>query len=122
MQIMIAIITGSTIMKSGKIALKEIFNKGTISFYDTLSIDTINAIMKQYESIQYTFNLIKTSFITVNVDSKSCSETDLLFSKIKKDSRISNCDKFLVTADSLDSGYFEYAEPDFIMDIELSMI
>jgi hypothetical protein len=168
--------------ESGKIALKEIFNKGTISFYDTLSIDTINVILKQYESIHYTFNLIRTSCIIVTVDTKSCSETDLLFSKIKKDGRISNCDKYLITSDSLDlgiydiflcklkkeslinhlndlviktntkivrysnlggyyliradknskgdaldmsnefyeSGYFEYAEPDFIMNIELS--
>jgi hypothetical protein len=168
--------------ESGKIALQEIFNKGTISFYDTLSIDTINAILKQYESIHSTFNLKKASFITVIVDSKSCSETDLLFSKIKMDGRVSNCDKYLTTSDSLDlgiydiflcklksdslmiyfndlviktntkivrysslggyyliradknskgdaldmsnefyeSGYFEYAEPDFIMNIELS--
>ena len=168
--------------ESGKIALKEIFNKGTISFYDTLSIDTINVILKQYESIHYTFNLIRTSYMIITIDSKSCSETDLLFSKIKKDDRISSCDKYLVTSDSLDigiydiflcklksdslmnrlndliiktktkivrfsnsggyyliradknskgdaldmsnefydSGYFEYAEPDFINNIELS--
>ncbi len=168
--------------ESGKIALKEIFNKGTISFYDTLSIDTINVILKQYEGIHYTFNLIRTSCIIVTVDTKNCSETDLLFLKIKKDGRISNCDKYLITSDSLDlgiydiflcklknnslinhlndlviktntkivrysnlggyyliradknskgdaldmsnefyeSGYFEYAEPDFIMNIELS--
>jgi hypothetical protein len=93
--------------ESGKIALKEIFNKGTISFYDTLSIDTINMILKQYESVHNTFNIIRSSFITVNVDSKSCSETDLLFSKIKKDARISNCDKFLVTGDSLDLGIYD---------------
>jgi hypothetical protein len=168
--------------ESGKIALKEVFNKGTISFYDTLSIDTINVILKQYESIHNTFNLMRTSCIIVNVDSKSCKETDLLFSKIKKGGRISNCDKYLETSDNLDlgiydiflcklksdslinhlndliiktntkivqysslggfyliradknskgdaldmsnefyeSGYFEYAEPDFIANIELS--
>jgi hypothetical protein len=168
--------------ESGKIALSEIFNKGTISFYDTLSVDTINAILKQYESIHFTSNPLRTSWVIVTIDSKSCAETDLLFSKIIKDNRISNCNKYLVTNDSLElgiydiflcklksdslinhlndliiktktqivrysnlggyyliradknskgdaldmsndfyeSGYFEYAEPDFIANIELS--
>jgi hypothetical protein len=93
--------------ESGKIALKEIYNKGTISFYDTLSIDTINLMLKQYEGIHSSFNLTRTTYIIITADTRNCAETDVLFSKIKMDGRISNCDKYFVTNANTDLGIYD---------------
>ncbi len=85
-----------------EISVKEIFNKGVISFYDTLSIDTIIKLLKPYKSIHLTGN-VRASHIIVSMDVRSCSEADLLFSNIEKDTRVSNCNKFLFssTGDSI---------------------
>jgi hypothetical protein len=92
---------------SGKIALTETFNKGVISFYDTLSADTMNSILKKYQGIHYLPSVIKGTFTTVSIDSKSCSETSQLFSVIKKDPRISNCNKYMTGDNGLEVGMYD---------------
>ena len=93
--------------ESEKIVLNEVYNKGTISFYDTLSPDAINMILKQYENIHYTPISIRTNWIIVTIDSKSCSETELFFSEIKKDDRVSNCNKYLISDKGDDLGIYD---------------
>lgn len=89
---------------SNKIQLTEVFDKGSISFYDTLSVDTINEFLKQYSNIHCISEPVKSSWIMVTIDSKKCSETDIFLSAIKKDTRVSNCNKFLITDKGIEIG------------------
>lgn len=93
--------------QGGKIFLKEVFNKGTISFYDTLSIDTINKILKPYEKIRLITNPTRANYIIISIDCKNCLETKLLFNEIKKDRRISNCNEFLSADEGNGAGIYD---------------
>lgn len=84
-----------------KINVKETYNKGVISFYDTLSQGEIHKILDQYRNIHFSFpsDEAKVSFLIINIDSKSCAETESLFTSLKEDKRVSNCNKYLLTED-----------------------
>ena len=86
---------------SEKIILTEIPNQGCISFYDTLSIETINQILEQYQGIQVLSIPSNSNHAIISVGSENCNETDKLFATIKNDSKISNCSKFF----SSEEGY-----------------
>ncbi len=77
----------------------EIYEKGTISFYDTLLYDSIVKLLKDFNNISFTNldNSIRTSYIIIDINSKSCSETDALFKRIKQKDKISNCNKWFFT-------------------------
>ncbi len=92
---------------SGKIALSDIPNEGTISFYDTLSFDTINAIIKPYPQIKWISVYVKSSAILISINSNNCSTTDSIFAKIKLDKRVSNCNKYLTTKDGNQIGLYD---------------
>lgn len=82
---------------SEKIMLTEIPYQGTISFYDTLSTETINQIIDHYQGIHVLSTPSNSKRAIISTDSKTCNEADKLFANIKGDSRISNCNKFFVT-------------------------
>ncbi len=82
---------------SEKIILTEIAYQGSISFYDTLSVETINQIIEQYKEIQVLSIPSNSNHAIISIDSKNCNETDKLFATLKNDSRISNCNKFFVS-------------------------
>ena len=82
---------------SEKIILTEIPYQGSISFYDTLSVETINQIIEQYKGIQVLSIPSNSNHAIISIDSKNCNETDKLFATLKNDSRISNCNKFFVS-------------------------
>jgi len=88
-----------------KLAVKEVYSKGMISFYDTLSNDTIRKILNPYKQIHITQS--GATFIVVSIDSKSCSETDLLFNALKKLDQVSNCNKFLISNEKDSIGIYD---------------
>jgi len=89
---------------SKKIILTEIPNQGCISFYDTLSAETINQIIEQYQGIHILSIPSNSNHAIISVDSENCNETDKLFATIKNDSRISNCNKFFVSEEGYTLG------------------
>ena len=89
---------------SEKINLTEIPNQGCISFYDTLSTETINQILEQYPEIHVLSIPANSNHAIVSIDSENCEETDKLFVTIKNDSRISNCSKFLISKEGYTLG------------------
>lgn len=89
-----------------KLPVNEIFNKGVISFYDTLSFDSIINILKQYGKIHFT-DSSRNSFIIVYIDSKSCSSTDSIFTAIIKESKVSNCSKFMNSPQNNEIGIYD---------------
>ena len=89
---------------SEKINLTEISNQGCISFYDTLSAETINQILGQYPEIQVLSIPSNSNHAIVSIDSENCDETDKLFVTIKNDSRISNCSKLLISKEGYTLG------------------
>ena len=89
---------------SEKINLTEIPNQGCISFYDTLSTETINQILEQYQEIHVLSIPSNSNHAIVTIDSENCEETDKLFASIKNDSRVSNCNKFLVSEEGYTLG------------------
>lgn len=82
---------------SEKINLIEIPNQGCISFYDTLSTETINQILEQYPEIHILSIPSNSNHAIVSIESENCDETAKLFVTIKNHSKISNCSKFLVS-------------------------
>jgi hypothetical protein len=78
------------------IKMTEIPNEGTISFYDTLSSDNLNQILNTYPDIKCLSSSSNGNWIKIGINSQSCPETELLFSQIKDDPRVSNCNKVLV--------------------------
>mgnify|MGYP001393278783 CR=1 FL=1 len=89
---------------SEKINLNEIPNQGCISFYDTLSTETINQILKQYPEINVLSIPSNSNHAIVSIDSENCDETAKLFATIKNHSKISNCSKFLVSEEGYTLG------------------
>jgi hypothetical protein len=89
---------------SEKINLIEIPNLGCISFYDTLSTETINQILEQYSEIHVLSIPSYSNHAFVSIDSENCNETAKLFAKIKNHSKISNCSKFLVSEEGFTLG------------------
>jgi len=89
---------------SEKINLTEISNQGYISFYDTLSAETINQILGQYPEIHVLSIPSNSNHAIVSIDSENCDETDKIFVAIKNDSRISNCSKFLISKEGYTLG------------------
>ncbi len=90
---------------SEKIKLTEIPNQGCISFYDTLSIETINQILEQYQGIHILSIPSNSKHAIISIDSENCDETDKLFDTIKNDSRISNCSKYLISEEGFTLGF-----------------
>ena len=93
---------------SEKIVVTEIPYKGCISFYDTLSIETVNQILNQYKAIHILSIPSNTNHAIVSIDSENCNETDKLFATIKKDSRISNCNKFFISEKGYSVGITDF--------------
>lgn len=89
---------------SEKINLIEIPNQGCISFYDTLSTETINQILEQYPEINVLSIPSNSNHAIVSIDSENCDETAKLFATIKNHSKISNCSKFLVSEEGFTLG------------------
>ncbi len=89
---------------SEKINLTEIPNQGCISFYDTLSAETINQILEQYQGIHILSIPSNSKHAIISIDSENCDETDKLFDTIKNDSRISNCSKYLISEEGFTLG------------------
>ncbi len=89
---------------SEKIKLTEIPNQGCISFYDTLSTETINQILGQYPEIHVLSIPSNNNHAIISIDSKNCDETDKFFDTIKDDSRISNCSKYLISEEGFTLG------------------
>jgi hypothetical protein len=87
--------------------MTEIPNEGTITFYDTLSIDNINQILNTYPDIKCLSSSTYGNWIIISINSKSCPETDLLFSQIKEDPKVSNCNKVLVDQDGYNIGILD---------------
>lgn len=84
---------------SEKINLIEIPNLGCISFYDTLSPETINQILEQYPEIDILSIPSNSKHAIVSLDSENCDKTAKLFATIKSHSEVSNCSKFLVSGE-----------------------
>ena len=82
---------------SEKIIITEIPDQACISFYDTLSKEIINQILEQYQGIHVLSILSNSNHAIVSVDSENCNETNKLFNAVKNDSRISNCNKLLIS-------------------------
>jgi len=80
------------------------FLQGCISFYDTLSTETINQILKQYPEINVLSIPSNSNHAIVSIDSENCDETAKLFATIKNHSKISNCSKFLVSEEGYTLG------------------
>jgi len=89
---------------SEKIKLTEIPNQGTISFYDTLSTETINQIIEQSPEVEILSIPSNSRHLIISIDSENCTETDKLFATIKNDSRISSCNKFLISEEGSSMG------------------
>ncbi len=89
---------------SEKINLIEVPDQGSISFYDTLSAETINQILEQYPEIHLLSIPSNSNHAIVSVDSDNCDETARLFATIKNHSKISNCSKFLVSEEGFTLG------------------
>ncbi|ASB47809.1 hypothetical protein CDL62_00900 [Alkalitalea saponilacus] len=87
-----------------KVFLTEISNMGSISFYDILSPEIINEILENHPEVEILSSPYNSRHYTISIDSKNCFETDEIFNSIKKDSRVSNCNKFLMTKESFTFG------------------
>ncbi|TCO05375.1 hypothetical protein [Natronoflexus pectinivorans] len=87
-----------------KVFLTEISNMGSISFYDTLPPDIINEILENHPEVELLSSPSSSRHSIISIDSKNCFETDELFNSIKEDSRVSNCNKFLMTKGSFTFG------------------
>ena len=85
--------------------LQEEVQKATISFCDTISIDTINAIFQPFLKIQYTStNIKKAKWMSVTINAKTCSEVDNIFSKLLTDKRVSMCNRDLLAPKGYEMG------------------
>ncbi len=94
---------------SKKYYLTEIPYMGTISFYDTLLYDSVYNILKDFQGINLT-NLdsqFKRNYLIVDIDSRSCHETDEIFEEIKQNHKISNCNKWLINEKGNEIGIYD---------------
>lgn len=89
---------------SEKIPLTEIPNQASVSFYDTLSAETIQQRIGQFQEMNILSIPANNKYAIVSIHSGNCSETDKLLAAVKNDSAISNCNKFFVTEEGYTLG------------------
>ena len=90
-----------------KIFLTEISHQGTISFYDTLSVDVINPFIARYPKIHSLSIPSNSHRVIISINSESCNETNTLFSKIKRESNVSNCNRFFISSKGYTMGIYD---------------
>ncbi|MCT4590754.1 MAG: hypothetical protein N4A71_23205 [Carboxylicivirga sp.] len=92
---------------SEKIYFSELPNQGIISFYDALAEEDIHQLIKQYEVINLIEIRSKGRHAIISIKSDDCSLTNNLFSIIKKEAKVSNCQKYLVNGESKWMGIYD---------------
>jgi len=85
--------------------LKEEVKKATISFSDTISIDTIHDIFQSFLKIQYSStNIKKAKWMSVTINANTCAEVDNIFSKLLTDKRVTACNRDMLAPKDYDMG------------------
>jgi len=85
--------------------LQEEVQKATISFCDTISIDTINDIFEPFLKIQYTStNIKKAKWMSITINAKTCTEVDNVFSNLMTDKRVISCNRDVLAPKGYEMG------------------